>query len=271
MDSSSVPTENEIAALPQWAKVAFAVRCAQRVLPMLSQLWPDGTRGHLPALEATVAEAEVVAQTGKRDAAVYNSVQLGAVNAAHHIAGQARRLPKDISDAVFVVAAAHYAAYTEAPAQWAATTAKAAARAAELLSIPTAPLIRADFESLKNKVATERWTDATTVSQGVFGPLWPDELVPSLAMVAGATERLQGLMGRYSADATVDWRFADGSYPPGLRVRVSAWGGSRARVIPWHGLTDDRNVDAALALLWSGVLGMRIEQSSALPLAITGG
>jgi hypothetical protein len=31
---SEIPTEEEIAKLPRWARVAFAARCARRALPL---------------------------------------------------------------------------------------------------------------------------------------------------------------------------------------------------------------------------------------------
>lgn len=37
-----LPTEEEIALLPRWARVAFAARCARRVLPLYLHFWPEG-------------------------------------------------------------------------------------------------------------------------------------------------------------------------------------------------------------------------------------
>src|SRR4051812_9654562 len=37
----SLPTEEEIAKLPRWARVAFAARCARRVLPFAQVGWPE--------------------------------------------------------------------------------------------------------------------------------------------------------------------------------------------------------------------------------------
>ena len=34
MATQKLPTEDEIARLPRWAIVAFAARCARRVLPL---------------------------------------------------------------------------------------------------------------------------------------------------------------------------------------------------------------------------------------------
>src|SRR5438552_2221502 len=42
-----VPTQEEIEKLPRWARVAFAARCARRVLPAFKHFWPEAPEEHI--------------------------------------------------------------------------------------------------------------------------------------------------------------------------------------------------------------------------------
>src|SRR4051794_10395189 len=54
----SVPTTQEIDRLPRLARVAFAARCARRVLPKFRQAWPDAPAVYAEAVRAAVELAE---------------------------------------------------------------------------------------------------------------------------------------------------------------------------------------------------------------------
>jgi hypothetical protein len=45
-DEVELPTEAEIRQLPRWARVAFAARCARRVLPLVRHYWKDAPEDH---------------------------------------------------------------------------------------------------------------------------------------------------------------------------------------------------------------------------------
>jgi hypothetical protein len=58
MSEAKLPTEEDIAKLPRWARVAFAARCARRALPLFVQHWPDAPSVHLKAIEKAISVAE---------------------------------------------------------------------------------------------------------------------------------------------------------------------------------------------------------------------
>ncbi len=41
--------------------------------------------------------------------------------------------------------------------------------------------IRSDFDTLRERVVTDKWTDDTPVPPDAFGPLWPNGLTPDWA------------------------------------------------------------------------------------------
>jgi nucleoside phosphorylase len=62
MSSVELPTSKEIQGLSRWARVAFAARCARRVLPMLRLYWPSIPEDHLVTLYRIVRNAENAAE-----------------------------------------------------------------------------------------------------------------------------------------------------------------------------------------------------------------
>lgn len=58
MSEPQIPTKDEIAALPWWARVAFAARCARRVLPLFQAGWPSAPKKHVHAVTMAVETAE---------------------------------------------------------------------------------------------------------------------------------------------------------------------------------------------------------------------
>jgi hypothetical protein len=55
---------SQILGLSCWGQVAFAARCARRVLPLLPELWKSTRDGSMAALEASVRDAERAAPNG---------------------------------------------------------------------------------------------------------------------------------------------------------------------------------------------------------------
>lgn len=269
MSLPNIPAESEIATLPRWAKVAFAARCGRRVLPLFQQFWPDAPEQDTRAVETAVLTAEA----GEARSRAAHDASIEAVRAA----SAARKAPvvrviapparaAEVAEAAVSASFACFNASGGHPFDRSVAKAAVRAAAAGVYATDTdvtAAAIRADFDLLAATARAEKWTDDTPVASGVFGSLWPDRLTASLPESAAATDRLRELMGPYVADVTVEWGFADGPFPVGLQARVTAWNGSRARTIPWHALADDRSVDAVLALLWSGVLGLKISRPSA--------
>lgn len=163
-DEVELPTEDDIGQLPRWAQVAFAARCARRVLPLLKHLWPQApheltskvmlltdvaersaalTRPHFPAEAHTVS-----VETSNTDPLIAHLVADSALAAARSAVGRASE-------------------YTSREAGHAAATARQADER-------VAPLIAADFRTVLQAAQDGRWAHDTAVPPEVFGPLWPD-------------------------------------------------------------------------------------------------
>jgi hypothetical protein len=169
-----LPSQEEIEQLPHWARIAFAARCAQRVLPIARRVWPaDDPYHHLKAIGAAVAFAEQTASTAPQ-----RTRELG--DAGH-------RLAEAAGDAVACAPneAAGAAAYAAANA--ANRVARhAAVRAAEaILRVSGDPrdlrAIRQDFERFRCLAKKHKWIDDTPVPPDAVGPLWPPGRTPKWA------------------------------------------------------------------------------------------
>ncbi len=178
--SDQLPTEDEIAKLPRWARVAFAARCARRVLPLLKITWPDAAEEHIVEVSQTVDVAESSAGFGKTDVDI-EWVLLGSRVAAGHASASLTVSP---NIAVVVINAARVAASaaqtglsSEVENRYAATADDLAAGAAD--TVPSAVSafrhrVRCDFDQLAKLAEWQKWTNDTPVPPSVFGPLWPD-------------------------------------------------------------------------------------------------
>jgi hypothetical protein len=167
-DPVRLPTEEELRALPRWAVVAFAARCARRVQPLFTHFWPKAPREHIEAVDRAISLTQA-------SAADPSSVSTYEVRAA-----------ADYVDDAYVAATAAdipEAAYATSPAANAAHAAAADADSAFLGAFLTARAARAadavvamrrDYELLRAAAASEGWTDDTPVPPEFFGPLWPE-------------------------------------------------------------------------------------------------
>ncbi|HLO39609.1 MAG TPA: hypothetical protein VK176_01200, partial [Phycisphaerales bacterium] len=99
-DEPKIPTEDEIAALPRGARVAFAARCARRVQPLFTHFWPDAPRKHVEAIDNAITLAERRFE-GSRSASV---------NVYADAARAAARADDAAADAAYADAPAAYAA-----------------------------------------------------------------------------------------------------------------------------------------------------------------
>jgi hypothetical protein len=156
-----VPSPKEMAKLPRWAQVAFAARCARRVLPIMVAFLANAPSQHLQALERAVHVAENAGACTMRDAGE-------AILAAGTING---------AGAPFAAAAAAAAALTGGNATGAVSDALTGATYLlyQVGTIGTVELLAAparDFDRLLRLAEKEKWTDDTPVPQSVFGPMW---------------------------------------------------------------------------------------------------
>ena len=62
-------TKKELETLPRWARVAFSVRCAQRVSGLFRYYWKDAPEKHIVAVERALSVASQSARDGNRGGA----------------------------------------------------------------------------------------------------------------------------------------------------------------------------------------------------------
>lgn len=159
-----VPTEGEVAALPRWARLAFAARCARRVLPLLPVEIPSD-REYATHVVGLVAAAEQSAASG--------SLQTRALASA--LKQVKERQPESVGHEAVLAALQTY--------HWegckAAQTAVAVLqRLAVVRTLRFVLLPRRDFDCVQLAARQQEWTDDTPVPPEVFGPMWDREPPP---------------------------------------------------------------------------------------------
>jgi hypothetical protein len=152
-----LPTEEEIANVPHWAGVAFAARCARRVLPLHSHFWEGETDYHRQDVSNAVETAEVSAASGEK------------TTTGKAWANEAANSTPNLHSSFAAWAAADATGAIVGVRVNGASAVRAASGIANL-----APIIRRDFDHLAKLAQWQRWTDDTPVPPEVFGPLWPE-------------------------------------------------------------------------------------------------
>ena len=190
-----LPSRKELAALPRWARVAFAARCARRVLPIVRSKWPDAPVEHLEAVERAVSVAEGASSIASDEAFAAAAAAYTAAadrdSYAILIATNAGAAADDAGATYFAIRTAAYAAdiayyaILPDPNPVRVATDAAAAAASAIIRITDDPndlrAIRRDFERFRWLAKTSKWTDDTPVSLDAVGPLWPSGRVPRWA------------------------------------------------------------------------------------------
>lgn len=167
---ADLPTEEEIARLPRWARVAFAARCARRVLPLHTMSRPKLFRPDIQPEK--VAWAVEVAEIAAAEAKPLYEAREGYLQSMSGVYDA-----YDTQDQIGH-AAANAAAYAAAAAgddvrpERAYFACNYAAEAAQPIASIDAD-IRRDFDTLSALAAKQFWTNWTPVPPDVFGPLWP--------------------------------------------------------------------------------------------------
>jgi hypothetical protein len=161
-----LPSEDEIAKLPRWARVAFAARCARRGESAYRARWTDNPIHIYHVVDETIRATERMAASGRRSA----------TQAARHQFTDTE-LEVLIRNVVLPAydAAWHFDDLRVSSTET-ARTAAATARASTILdtSEATTGVIRRDFDHIASLAEWQKWTDDTPVSPEVFGPLWPE-------------------------------------------------------------------------------------------------
>jgi hypothetical protein len=181
-DEPLLPTEEELRKLPRWARVAYAARCALRVLPLFEAAWPEALERDRNAVEWAIIAAARAARAARADGdeAFFAGAAAEAREAAHLAAGLDSRAyyaadaARAAADAARAADAAHAAI-----AAHAVTNAYAAARAAAGADVETSRAMQADYDLLCSAAQLEHWTDDTPIPQEIFGPLWPEGPPPA--------------------------------------------------------------------------------------------
>lgn len=188
MDESD---DRMLEALPRWAVVAFAARCAHRALPVFLEAGGAPERHKLAVQQA----ADLAADAARTP--VTNSAAARDVSAAASTAGTDANAAADEASEIAgcrpAAFAAAYAAYTTGCAAdvelaaagaggGAVANAKAAANGAASAvravcgpgATPDYSASAADLSSLTRLAQEQRWNDDSPVDPDMLGPLWPD-------------------------------------------------------------------------------------------------
>lgn len=168
-DPPALPTEEEVAELPRWARVAFAARCARRVHLKFEESWPILTSDQLNAVAGAVRLAELfatLAQTRLRSAEDAAADSL-TVSSHSDLTNEARAAGQAASMAALT------ACYFEAT-----TVVAVAEHALDSGGAAMVRWIRYDFDSLAALAGAQHWDDDTPVPPEFFGPLWPEGTPP---------------------------------------------------------------------------------------------
>jgi hypothetical protein len=94
LDPPALPTEEEITELPRWARVAFAARCARRVLPLCRHFWRNASSEQITVVTQAVELAERSAAKANAVLDVYGVAEAAANASMRH---QLSRFDKDFN------------------------------------------------------------------------------------------------------------------------------------------------------------------------------
>ncbi len=191
-----LPSEAEIAELPWGARIAFAARCARRVVTLYRWSWPDAppeaVAGLMMAVEHAEQAAAKPAAAKSIEAAMHAKYAAQDANKAA-LAGDALTATHSASAAWNAVLALNG---SDASVTRSALAAYEATIAAEVVLPAGSPVgfwdgftdspgkgvtvaaLRRDFDQLAGRAKWQHWDDDTPVPPTIFGPLWPEGAPP---------------------------------------------------------------------------------------------
>jgi hypothetical protein len=182
-----LPSEEEIAALPRWARIAFAARCARRVWPLVLSSWTAAPTHHLSTGKRAIIRAEQIANGA--DFYAQDGNILGTTDGASRAAFETITSDGLANDVVTIgLKTAGDAVYAASQSGSADTVANAVSNSEltittflmeqsswnQTFSSTGSGVIRRDFDHLADLALWQKWTDDTPVPPEVFGPLWPE-------------------------------------------------------------------------------------------------
>lgn len=183
-----MPFKPDVRCLPKWARVAFAARCAQRVMPVFRSAWREAPREDVTSHKCAVKLVCAAAATA--------GVDLDELDQLEH---QVRVAANKTYDIVFPAPrfGEHYLGET---ACWAARVSLEAMEVARLAAkdidapghvrqafelaretashrnagLEAEAAMKHDFDALVARANAESWDDDTPVDPDSLGDLWPD-------------------------------------------------------------------------------------------------
>jgi len=183
-NEATLPTEEEIAQLPRWARVAFAARCARRVLPLLLEVEPEEVFNRTGILfDATqFVETSATGMSGWDDWTAHYEKSQELMRVAFELARALESQNPTASDVAEVVwlALDSMSVRKERSAQ----AVSKAVRLGEKLCGPYADvrlLLVAEYSTLTHLTDSEGWlsqgdgwVDSIPMPHDPFDAMWPD-------------------------------------------------------------------------------------------------
>jgi hypothetical protein len=205
-----LPTETEMGRLPWWAKVAFAARCARRVLPLFERAQPGTPEFKFRDLENFVERAELAATNAKPDASRGDTdAVVYALEARLRNDHVARAVARAVSRAIRAAEAnPRIDILGIERVVW--EVGESAVEAANQVGTDILPALRTDFDVLVRQSIVRKWSDDSPVTPDVFGPLWPNGTPPGWP---STSEPVQELVGRLGSNSTPGSRPEVGTVP----------------------------------------------------------
>jgi hypothetical protein len=172
--------QDEIQALPRWARLAFAARCVRRARRLL-----QGAEESVRVIDRAIGLVEQAARKGQADEQLADAAAAAYTLALNAVEFGDRGEKAEEDDALIVTCTVAHAAAFAAEAATIAAAKMAAYLAAqsvdfalqahlvagEELMADAMAVMRADLEQLQEAVASEGWGNLMPVSPDFFGPL----------------------------------------------------------------------------------------------------
>jgi hypothetical protein len=175
----------EVAGVPRWGRVAFAARCARRVQEFFHFACADAGPEFVDVTRAAIEHAEKLAADPPdppSPTALSAEVEIGLFRAVYRASDTSfLAVERAFRIALHAHRAASCAVFDSIPhnpdKDSDVSDVVGAGRIA--LSLHCRPCVLRDWESLV-AAASRGWTDSTAVPVTFFGPMWPQEIDPSL-------------------------------------------------------------------------------------------
>lgn len=183
----------DISSLPHWARVAFAARCARRVLPVFDANWGDASAERRNTLTIAITCAENSAANGAPDENLKGAVLNALITAGAALRTLYGSPSKDAETAPPDGNAAVLASLAAKAAEKAAETAQSKADESDTVAFDAFGFARkalsdddvaiaeiyGDADRLQAIARKRRWTHQTPVPTTVFGFVTNDESAPA--------------------------------------------------------------------------------------------